>query len=76
MDFAIFSTRIFTGNPAQPWAEALKVTDNRLSHVGSNAEVKKACGTNTDILDLPGRLDGQDIAVLSKKYPVNLINPV
>jgi predicted amidohydrolase YtcJ len=56
MDFAIFSTRIFTGNPAQPWAEALKVTDNRISHVGSNAEVKKACGTNTEMLDLPGRL--------------------
>jgi predicted amidohydrolase YtcJ len=56
MDFAIFSTRIFTGNPAQPWAEALKVTDNQISHVGSNAEVKKACGKNTEMLDLPGRL--------------------
>ncbi len=56
MDIALFSTRIFTGNPAQPWAEALKVTDNRISHVGSNTEVKKACGPNTEKLDLPGRL--------------------
>ena len=56
MNFAIFSTRIFTGNPAQPWAEALKVTDDRVTHVGSNAEIKKACGTNTEMFDLPGRL--------------------
>ena len=56
MDFAIFSARIFTGNPAQPWAEALKITDHRITCVGSNAEVKKACGTNTGMLDLTGRL--------------------
>jgi len=56
MDFAIFSTRIFTGNPSQPWAEALKITDNRITLVGSNAAVKKACGKNTGMLDLPGRL--------------------
>ena len=56
MNFAIFSTRIFTGNPAQPWAEALKVTDDRVTHVGSNVEIKKACGTNTEMFDLPGRL--------------------
>ena len=56
MDFAIFSTRIFTGNSGQPWAEALHVTDNRITHVGSNAEVKKACSTNTEMLELPGRL--------------------
>ena len=56
MDLAIFSTRIFTGNPSHPWAEALKVTDHKISHVGSNAEVKKACSTNTEMLDLPGRL--------------------
>ena len=56
MDFAIFSTRIFTGNPAQPWAEALKITDDRITHIGSNTEVKKACSTHTEMLDLPGRL--------------------
>jgi predicted amidohydrolase YtcJ len=56
MDFAIFSARIFTGNPSQPWAEALKITDHRIALVGSNAEVKKACGKNTGMLDLPGRL--------------------
>jgi predicted amidohydrolase YtcJ len=56
MDLAIFSTRIFTGNPAQPWAEAIKVTDERIAHVGSNAEIKEICGRNTEILELPGKL--------------------
>ena len=54
--FCDFSSRIFTGNPAQPWAEALKITEDRISHVGSNAEVKEACGNNTEMLELPGRL--------------------
>ncbi|MGD1973240.1 MAG: amidohydrolase [Desulfobacterales bacterium] len=56
MDIALFSTRIFTGNPDQPWAEALKITDDRITHVGGNAEIKKACGINTEMLDLSGRL--------------------
>ena len=56
MDLAIFSTRIFTGNSAQPWVEALKITENRITHVGSNTEIKEACGRNTEMLDLTGRL--------------------
>ena len=56
MDYAIFSSRIFTGNPVKPWAEALKITDDRITHVGGNPEIKKACGRNTEMLDLSGRL--------------------
>jgi len=56
MDLAIFSSRIFTGNPTQPWAQALKITDGRITHVGSNAEVKDVCGNQTEILELPGML--------------------
>ena len=56
MDLALLSTRIFTGNPAMPWAEALKITDERITHVGSNDDVKNACGKGTEILELPGRL--------------------
>jgi len=56
MDFAIFSSRIFTGNPAQPWAEALKISGEQITHVGSNAEVKDACGSNTEKMELPGKL--------------------
>jgi predicted amidohydrolase YtcJ len=56
MDFAIFSSRIFTGNPGQPWAEALKISGGQITHVGSNTEVKAACGDNTETLNLPGML--------------------
>jgi len=56
MELAIFSTRIFTGNPAQPWAQALKIADGQISCVGSNAEVNDACGNNTEKLELPGML--------------------
>jgi len=56
MDLALLSTRIFTGNPARPWAEALKITDERITHVGTNEEVKQACGKATEIMELPGRL--------------------
>jgi predicted amidohydrolase YtcJ len=56
MDLALLSTRIFTGNPARPRAEALKIADERITHVGSNEEVKIACKTDTEILELPGML--------------------
>ncbi len=56
MDFAIFSSRIFTGNPGQPWAEALKITGEQITHVGTNTEVENACSINTEKLDLPGML--------------------
>ena len=56
MDLALFSTRIFTGNPNQPWAEALKITDEHIARVGSNTEVKAACGSQTEMLELPGML--------------------
>ena len=58
MDIAIFSTRIFTGNPAQPWAEALKITDEQITRVGSNAEIKEACGSNTERRSFSGHYPG------------------
>lgn len=56
MDLAIFSTRIFTGDPAQPWAEALGIRNNQIVAVGTNEEVKKVCQRGTLMLELPGRL--------------------
>lgn len=56
MDLALFSTRIFTGNPSQPRAEALKITGEKISHVGSNAEIKAACGNRTEKIELPDAL--------------------
>ena len=56
MEAVILFTRIFTGDPARPWAEALCVKDDRVLAVGSNQEVKRACGGHTQVFELPGRL--------------------
>ena len=56
MDLAILGTRIYTGDPRNPWAEALAVRGNRIALVGSTQEIRRACGARTQVLDLPGRL--------------------
>ena len=56
MDLAILSARIFTGNVKQPWAEALGIRDNKITAVGTNGQVKKACRRGTQFLDLKGKL--------------------
>jgi len=56
MQTAILSTRIFTGDAARPWAEALGVAGDRIIAVGKNEEVKAACGREAQVFELPGRL--------------------
>ena len=56
METAFLSTRIFTGDTARPWAEALCVRDDRVSAVGTNDEAKAACGRGARVLEFPGRL--------------------
>ncbi|MDY0093747.1 MAG: amidohydrolase [Candidatus Vecturithrix sp.] len=56
MDLTILSARIFTGEPARPWAEALCIQDQRIVAIGTNAEVKQATRSQAEILELPGRL--------------------
>lgn len=54
-DVLFFNGRIWTGNPAQPWAEALAVTGERLVAVGTNAEVAALRGMRSMAFDLQGR---------------------
>ncbi len=56
MDLAILSACIFTGNAKQPWAGALAIRDNKITLVGTDGQVKKACRRGTEILELKGRL--------------------
>jgi predicted amidohydrolase YtcJ len=56
MDIAILSSRVYQGDPAKPWAEAVAMRDGRVVAVGSNADVKRACRPTTQVFDLPGRL--------------------
>jgi hypothetical protein len=46
---------IVTVNPAQPYAEAVAISDGRIVAVGSEADVMKHKGEATDVVDLGGR---------------------
>jgi predicted amidohydrolase YtcJ len=48
--------KVWTGNPAQPRAEAIAVRATRIIAVGSSAAVRKRAEKLTDVVDLKGRL--------------------
>ena len=50
------SGKIYTVNPAQPWAEAVAVADGRILAVGADAEILALAGPETERVDLGGRL--------------------
>jgi predicted amidohydrolase YtcJ len=56
MDIAILSSKIFTGDPKIPWAEAVGIKDGQIAAIGSDQEIKRLCSGKPKILDLPGRL--------------------
>jgi predicted amidohydrolase YtcJ len=47
--------RVWTGEPARPWAEALAVRGRSLIAVGGNAAIRLLAGKGTDVVDLRGR---------------------
>lgn len=62
-DLILTDARIWTGNTAQPWAEAIAVQSDTIIAVGNNEEILKFKGNNTKILNLnekfvvPGFID-------------------
>jgi predicted amidohydrolase YtcJ len=53
-DLVLLNGRIYTLDPARPWAEALAVRRGRIAAVGSTAEIKALAGPQTTSLDLAG----------------------
>ena len=53
---AIVNARVWTGNPSQPWAQAVAVRGERLVAVGSTAEVEKHLGGGTRLIDAQGKM--------------------
>lgn len=51
-----FNGRIYTGNDAQPFAEAMALSDNKIIAVGTSEEIKKLAGPSTDTFNLQGKL--------------------
>jgi hypothetical protein len=56
IDLALINGRIWTGNKAQPWAEAVASRGERIIAVGSNDDVKKLTDSKTRLIDLRGKL--------------------
>jgi predicted amidohydrolase YtcJ len=59
---AVVNARLWTGDQAAPWAEALAVSGERLIAVGTNADIRRLASTVTPIdaggrLVLPGFID-------------------
>ena len=55
-DLVLHHGRIFTCDPARPWAEAVLVREGRIALVGDDAEVEGALGAGPAAIDLGGRL--------------------
>ncbi len=55
-DLVLLNGSVWTVNPDQPWAEAVAVKGEKILKVGSTAEVKKAVGNKTQVIDLNGDL--------------------
>ena len=54
-DLVLTGGRIFTGDAAKTWAQALAVRGNRIVAVGSDADVTPLIGSSTRVIELRGR---------------------
>ena len=62
-DKVLINGKIWTVDPARPWAEAVAVRDGRIAAVGTTDEIRKMAGRETETIDLknafilPGFID-------------------
>jgi predicted amidohydrolase YtcJ len=54
-DFVIRDARVYTVDEARPWAEAVAIRGDRISWVGSSAEVSDHIGPGTEVIEAGGR---------------------
>jgi predicted amidohydrolase YtcJ len=55
-DMVIYNARVFTAVTAQPWAEAVAITGDRITAVGATDAIRKAAGPTTRLIDAAGGL--------------------
>lgn len=53
-DLILVGGRVYTLDSARPWAEAVAVSGDRIIAVGTSAEMRRAAGTSTRVIDLKG----------------------
>jgi len=54
-DTVYVNGKIYTVDVGKPWAEALAIRDGGLIAVGTNEEIEKHKGANTEVVDLAGK---------------------
>jgi predicted amidohydrolase YtcJ len=55
-DIVILNARIYTGDSAHPWAEAVSIRSNKIDVVGTTAAIKASSGNAARTIDAGGRL--------------------
>jgi predicted amidohydrolase YtcJ len=55
-DLIVVNGKVRTMDASNPSAEAVAIVGNRITHVGSSADVKRSAGPGTRIIDAGGRL--------------------
>jgi predicted amidohydrolase YtcJ len=53
---AVVNARVWTGHARRPWADAIAVTGDRITAVGTGAEVRKLVGPDTRVIDARGMM--------------------
>lgn len=56
VDLALVNGKVWTGEAAKPWAEAVAARGDRICAVGTTAEVRALTGPGTKLVDLGGAL--------------------
>ncbi|HEV7500857.1 MAG TPA: amidohydrolase family protein, partial [Vicinamibacteria bacterium] len=55
-DLILAGGKVFTADPARPWAEAVAIAGERIVAVGSSAEVRPLAGRTTRVIELQKRV--------------------
>lgn len=55
-DLLLLNGRIYTANPAQPWARAIAIRGERILAVGEEQVIRSFQGPQTAVIDLGGRM--------------------
>jgi predicted amidohydrolase YtcJ len=56
VDLVLVNGKVWTGNAAQPWAEAVAVRDGKICAVGKTSDVRALAATGTKLVDCGGSL--------------------
>jgi predicted amidohydrolase YtcJ len=56
VNLLLINGKVFTADPAAPWAEAVAISGNRIAAVGATIALNRLAGANTRIVDAGGRV--------------------